>query len=144
VVSFREDGTATSIIEKPENPASDWAVIGLYFYDGTAPERARALPRSARDEYEITDLNNTYLTEGSLHVEPIGRGFAWFDAGTHTPLLEASEFVRIVQQRQRQLIAAPEEIAYGAGWISAEQVERSAEQLSKTDYGAALAALLDK
>ena len=134
---------ATSIVEKPENTASNWAVIGLYFYDSTAPGRARALKPSSRGEYEITALNNTYLAEGTLRVEQIGRGFAWFDAGTHSSLLEASEFVRVIQKRQRYLIASPEEIAYRARWIDAEQLAACAELHSKTDYGRALAALLE-
>jgi glucose-1-phosphate thymidylyltransferase len=135
-------GRARSIEEKPAKPKSDWAVIGLYFYDTTVVARARALKPSARGEYEITDLNNTYLSEGKLQVETLGRGFAWFDAGTHASLLEAAEFIRIVQQRQRHLIASPEEIAFGAGWISAEDLARQAARLDKTEYGRALAAVL--
>jgi glucose-1-phosphate thymidylyltransferase len=142
VVAFDEHGRATSIVEKPQEPKSNWAVIGLYFYDGTAVERARGLKRSARGEYEITALNESYLTDGALQVERLGRGFAWFDAGTHASLLEAAEFVHVLQQRQGQLIASPEEIAFGAGWISADQLAGQAESLRGTGYGRALQALL--
>jgi glucose-1-phosphate thymidylyltransferase len=142
VVEFDADGHARSIEEKPPQPKSDWAVIGLYFYDGTAVERARTLKPSARGEYEITDLNMSYLEEGTLHVEPLGRGFAWFDAGTHASLLEAAEFIHVVQRRQRHLIASPEEIAYAAGWISADDLARQIRRLAKTEYGKALSGLL--
>jgi glucose-1-phosphate thymidylyltransferase len=142
VVEIGDDGRALSIEEKPAEPKSDWAVIGLYFYDGTAAERAKGLRPSRRGELEITDLNATYLREGALNVEPLGRGFAWFDAGTHASLLEAAEFIHVVQRRQRSLIASPEEIAYSAGWISAAEFARQAERLAKTEYGRALAAVL--
>lgn len=138
VVAFDETGRATSIEEKPAKPRSSWAVIGLYFYDGSVVERARALKPSPRGELEITDLNNLYLADGALQVERLGRGFAWFDAGTHDSLLEASEFVRVLQSRQGQLIASPEEIAYLAGWIGAEALEAQAQGLAKTRYGRAL------
>ena len=117
-------------------------MIGLYFYDGSVVERARALKPSARGEYEITDLNTSYLADGALSVEPFGRGFAWFDAGTHASLLEAAEFVHLVQRRQRQLIASPEEIAFSAGWISADDLARLASELGKTEYGRALSDIL--
>ena len=143
VVAFDRTGRATSIEEKPKQPKSDWAVIGLYFYDGTAVERARALKPSARGEYEITDLNNTYLTEGALDVVSLGRGFAWFDAGTHDSLIEAAEFVQLIQGRQRQLIASPEEIAYALGWIDAEDLARLAHDLGKTEYGRTLAQIAE-
>ena len=142
VVSFDMDGRATSIEEKPTKPKSNWAVIGLYFFDETAPDRATRLTPSKRNEYEITDLNRAYLAEGSLGVEPIGRGFAWFDAGTHASLLEAAEFVQIVQRRQRQLIASPEEIAFAAGWISADELLHQAERHGSTGYGESLKAVL--
>jgi glucose-1-phosphate thymidylyltransferase len=138
VAAFDSAGHATSIEEKPAQPKSDWAVIGLYFYDNTVVARARGLKPSVRGEYEITDLNNTYLADGALSVESLGRGFAWFDAGTHASLLEAAEFVRLVQGRQRQLIASPEEIAYMSGWISADDLARLAHELGKTEYGRAL------
>jgi glucose-1-phosphate thymidylyltransferase len=141
VVAFNEDGLATSIEEKPAKPKSNWAVIGLYFYDETVIDRAKSLKRSARGEYEITDLNSSYLEEGLLRVEQLGRGYAWFDAGTHTALLEAAEFVHVLQRRQGQLIAAPEEIAFNAGWITANDLTRHAEWLRNTDYGRKLVAL---
>ncbi len=141
VVAFDRTGRATSIEEKPAEPKSDWAVIGLYFYDGTAVERARGLKPSARGEYEITDLNNTYLVDGALDVESLGRGFAWFDAGTHASLLEAAEFVQLIQGRQRQLIASPEEIAFASGWIDADALAGLAHDLGKTDYGRTLAGI---
>src|SRR3954469_7438383 len=110
VVEIADDGQARSIEEKPSAPKSDWAVIGLYFYDGSAVERVKGLRPSRRGELEITDLNATYLRDGGLRVERLGRGFAWFDAGTHASLLEAAEFIHVVQRRQRALIASPEEI----------------------------------
>ena len=143
VVAFDSRGNATSIEEKPRVPKSGWAVIGLYFYDGTVVERAKALKPSARGEYEITDLNNTYLADGSLRVEPLGRGFAWFDAGTHDSLLEAAEFVSVVQRRQRQLVASPEEIAFNSGWIDRTVLASHAARLGNTAYGAKLKALIE-
>ena len=142
VVAFDADGRATSIEEKPAKPKSHWAVIGLYFYDETVVDRAREVKPSARGELEITDLNYLYLREGALKVERLGRGFAWFDAGTHTSLLEASSFVQVLQNRQAQLIASPEEIAYAAGWIDADQLAACARGLAKSDYGRALQSLL--
>jgi glucose-1-phosphate thymidylyltransferase len=144
VIDFDPEGRALAIDEKPESPRSDWAVIGLYFYDGTAPERVRALSRSARGEYEITDLNRSYLADGSLSAEKLGRGYAWFDAGTHASLLEAAEFVWVVQDRQSQLIASPEEIAFNAGWISADDLARQVRQLRNTDYGKRLMSLVNR
>jgi glucose-1-phosphate thymidylyltransferase len=117
-------------------------VIGLYFYDGTAVERAKALEPSARGEYEITDLNNTYLADDALQVEPLGRGYAWFDAGTHGSLLQASQFIEVVQGRQRQLIGSPEEIAFASGYIDAEELLRQAAKLGKSEYGRALQAVV--
>ncbi len=144
VVAFDDDGRATSIEEKPEQPKSNWAVIGLYFYDETVIERARQLKKSARGEYEISDLNSLYLRDGKLRVERLGRGFAWFDAGTHTSLLEAAEFVQVLQRRQGQLIASPEEIAYTSGWIDAFDLSRQAERIGKGEYGQALKAVLGR
>jgi len=144
VVTFDAAGRAMSIEEKPAQPKSSWAVVGLYFYDATASARARGLKPSARGEYEITDLNNTYLHDGALTVEPVGRGVAWFDAGTHDSLLEASAFVSVVQRRQRQLIAAPEEIAFNAGWISADDLSHHAKRRANTEYGRMLADLLPR
>jgi glucose-1-phosphate thymidylyltransferase len=142
VVAFDEEGRATSIEEKPQKPKSHWAVIGLYFYDETVVDRARQVKPSKRGELEITDLNNLYLAEGALKVERLGRGFAWFDAGTHASLLEASSFVQVLQNRQDQLIASPEEIAYAAGWIGPDQLAAYAKGLAKSDYGRALQSLL--
>ena len=144
VVTFASEGRALAIEEKPARPRSPWAVVGLYFYDGTAPQRARQLTPSARGEYEITDLNNSYLRDGSLTVTALGRGVTWFDAGTHASLLEASAFVSAVQHRQRLLIAAPEEIAFRAGWLTAGDLSARAGELAATAYGKALAALLDE
>jgi glucose-1-phosphate thymidylyltransferase len=141
VVDFDLQGRATSIEEKPIKPKSNWAVIGLYFYDDTVTDRAGRLVRSARGEYEITDLNRSYLDDGLLQVERLGRGYAWFDAGTHTALLQAAEFVHVLQRRQGQLIASPEEIAFNSGWISVDDLIRQAERLQKTDYGQKLISL---
>jgi glucose-1-phosphate thymidylyltransferase len=138
VVAFDEGGRATSIEEKPAKPKSTWAVIGLYFYDEQVVEIAKSLKPSPRGEYEITDLNNVYLQRGKLQVEQLGRGFAWFDTGTHDALLEAGEFVRVLQSRQGQLIASPEEIAFRQRWISREELIRAGEKLSKTKYGRSL------
>ena len=144
VVGFDKAGHVESIEEKPRQPKSSWAVIGLYFYDGSGPARARSLKPSTRGEYEITDLNDTYLKEGALKVVKLGRGAAWFDAGTHASLLEASQYVHVVQQRQRKLIAAPDQIAYTAGWISASELEALTRALANSEYGAMLAEVLDR
>jgi glucose-1-phosphate thymidylyltransferase len=138
VVAFDGSGRATSIEEKPAKPKSAWAVIGLYFYDQDVVDIAKALKPSPRGELEITDLNNVYLQRGKLQVEQLGRGFAWFDTGTHDALLEAGEFVRVLQSRQSQLIASPEEIAFRRGWMSRNDLIRAGEKLSKTKYGRAL------
>jgi glucose-1-phosphate thymidylyltransferase len=143
VVAFDAKGTALSVEEKPAQPKSSWAVVGLYFYDDTVVQRAGGLKPSARGEYEITDLNNTYLADGTLSVETLGRGFAWFDAGTHASLLEAAEFISVVQGRQRQLIASPEEIAFNAGWIGADDLAVQAKRMGDTGYARMLRALLD-
>jgi glucose-1-phosphate thymidylyltransferase len=141
VVTIDESGQAMALEEKPAAPTSNWAVIGLYFYDESVVERAKAVKPSARGEYEITDLTRLYLDDRSLAVEFLGRGFAWFDAGTHTSLLEAAEFVRVLQKRQGQLIASPEEVAFANGWIEARQIEEAAARY-KNDYGRALLDLL--
>lgn len=135
VVSFDEGGRATKIEEKPANPTSNWAVTGLYFYDGRAPEIARALKPSARGELEITDLNRVYLEEGLLNVETMGRGFAWLDTGTPDSLLEAAEFVRTLEHRQGFKISCPEEIAFNLGFIDESQLAELARQLGKSQYG---------
>jgi glucose-1-phosphate thymidylyltransferase len=135
IVAFDGDGRATSIEEKPPVPQSHWAVIGLYFYDEQVVDIAKSIKPSARGELEITDLNNVYLNQGKLFVERLGRGYTWLDAGTHESLLEAGEFVRVLQSRQGQLIASPEEIAYRQGWIDRWHFEEVATKLSKTKYG---------
>ena len=143
IVAFDGDGQATSIEEKPKAPRSNHAVTGLYVYDGTVCARARALKPSARGELEITDLNASYLADGSLHVERFGRGFAWRDAGTHESLLDASNFVRTVEARQGLKICCPEEIAYRRGYITADGLAALAHRLGKTEYAAYLLALAE-
>ena len=141
VVSFDAAGRATSIEEKPARPRSSWAVTGLYFYDGQAPEIAARLKPSARGELEITDLNRVYLERGQLTVERLGRGYAWLDTGTPDSLLEAAEFVRTLEARQGFRIAAPEEIAFRSGWISRAQIEELGKKLGKSAYGQYLLSL---
>lgn len=143
VLGFDDSGRVTEIIEKPENPPSSYAVTGLYFLDGTAPERARGLKPSPRGELEITDLLETYLKDGTLMVETMRRGFAWLDTGTHASLLSAAEFVGALQQRQGIIIGSPEEIAYRAGWIDAAALSALAAPLMKNDYGHYLQSLID-
>jgi glucose-1-phosphate thymidylyltransferase len=135
VVELDSAGRAASIEEKPSDPKSDLAVTGLYFYDNSVVDRAKALRPSARGELEITDLNRSYLEEGLLFVEQLSRGYAWLDTGTHDSLLEASEFVRTLQKRQRVHIACLEEIAFANGFISLDQLLGQAEVFSKTSYG---------
>ena len=135
VVSFDADGRAATIEEKPATPRSNHAVTGLYFYDGDAVRMARDIRPSARGELEITDLNRLYLDAGKLHVELMGRGFAWLDTGTHASLLDAGLYVRIVEERQGLKICCPEEIAWRQGFIDSEQLARIAEPLRKSGYG---------
>ena len=142
VVEFDAEGRALTLEEKPRAPRSDWAVTGLYFYDGRAPALARALAPSARGELEITDLNRVYLEEGTLHVGRLGRGYAWLDTGTHDSLLEAGEFVRAIEKRTGQKVAAPEEIAWRKGFIGAPELRRLAGRLRSSGYGAYLEGLL--
>jgi glucose-1-phosphate thymidylyltransferase len=142
VVEFDEEGKALSIEEKPKNPRSPWAVTGLYFYDGRAPEFAAKLAPSPRGELEITDLNNAYLSLGDLHVQKMGRGFAWLDTGTPDSLMEAAEFIRTIETRQGYVVASPEEIAYAAGWISEGDVRKLIGQMAKSEYGARLTSLI--
>jgi glucose-1-phosphate thymidylyltransferase len=143
VVDFDENGTAMSIEEKPAKPRSNYAVPGLYFYDGTVVDRARNLAPSARGELEITDLNKTYLRSNELKVEVIGRGVAWLDAGTHESLLQASNFVQTIEERQGLMISAPEEIAFHRGYIGAQELRELAKELGQTSYSNYLLGLLD-
>lgn len=143
VVAFDERGRATSIEEKPEEPRSNFAVTGLYFYDGDVVDMARQVRPSARGELEITDLNNMYLEKGLLQVELMGRGMAWLDTGTHDSLLAAANFVQTVQMRQGLKIACPEEIAWRKGYISADDVRALAHEMDKNQYGQYLYELVD-
>ena len=135
VVEFDENGVAISIEEKPEKPKSNYAVPGLYFYDNSVVEIAKTITPSARGELEITAVNNAYLQRGNLHVETLGRGFAWLDTGNHDMLLQAAEFVSTFQKRQGMYVSCIEEIAYKRGFIDKEQLLKLAEPLMKTDYG---------
>ncbi|MBO9476121.1 glucose-1-phosphate thymidylyltransferase RfbA [Shimia sp. R11_0] len=143
VVDFAEDGSVRHIVEKPSKAPSPYAVTGLYFLDGTAPERARQVTPSARGELEITALLEMYLKDGALHVEQMGRGYAWLDTGTHASLLDAGNFVRTLSERQGQQVGCPEEIAWAQGWISDAQLRARAEAFGKNNYGAYLHALLE-
>ncbi|MGN6222691.1 glucose-1-phosphate thymidylyltransferase RfbA [Pseudoxanthomonas sp.] len=144
VAEFDAQGKVIGIEEKPAKPRSNYAVTGLYFYDGRASEYAASLKPSPRGELEITDLNRRYLEDGSLHLEPLGRGYAWLDTGTHQSLLEASTFIETIEARQGLRVCCPEEIAYGNGWIDGEQLRRLAEPLSKNGYGEYLLSLLQR
>lgn len=135
VAEFESSGRVLSLEEKPKVPKSSYAVTGLYFYDNQVVGLARDLKPSARGELEITDLNNLYLQQEQLHVEIMGRGYAWLDTGTHDSLLDASQYIATMERRQGLKIACPEEICYRAGWINAEQLERLAEPLLKNGYG---------
>ena len=135
VVAFDGQGRAASIIEKPETPPSNYAVTGLYFLDGTAPERARQVRPSARGELEITSLLEMYLEEGSLKVQRMGRGYAWLDTGTHASLLDAGNFVRTLEQRQGMQTGSPDEIAFAAGWIDRPALLERARRYAKNEYG---------
>ncbi len=135
VVEFDSTGKVIDLLEKPEKPPSNYAVTGIYFYDGRAPELARSIKPSPRGELEITDLNRVYLREGTLQLERLSRGTAWLDTGTHQSLIDAGLFVRIIEERQGLKIACVEEIAWRMGFIDAAQVERLAQPLKKSGYG---------
>ena len=135
VVDFDTDGRALSIEEKPKNPKSSYAVTGLYFYDNDVVQIAKDVQPSPRGELEITDVNNAYLERGDLRVERFGRGFAWLDTGTHYSLLDASQYVQTIEQRQGLKVACLEEIAYQQGWIDREQLLARAKAFGKTGYG---------
>ena len=141
VVTFDEHGRATSIEEKPARPRSHWAVTGLYFYDNDVVRIAADIEPSARGELEISDVNARYLERGDLHVERLGRGFAWFDSGTHDSLVDAAGFVRTIEKRQNQRIAVPEEIAFLNGWISREELAALGRRLGRNGYGEYLSRL---
>ena len=143
IVEFDENGKAISIEEKPEKPKSNYCVTGLYFYDNRVVEYAKGLKPSARGELEITDLNRIYLENGDLNVELLGQGFTWLDTGTHESLVDATNFVKTVEQHQHRKIACLEEIAYLNGWISREEVLKVYEVLKKNQYGQYLKDVLD-
>jgi glucose-1-phosphate thymidylyltransferase len=143
VVDFTADGKVTSIIEKPKQPKSNWAVIGLYFYDHRVIDIARSLKPSARGELEITDVNSHYLSQGLLQAERLGRGYAWLDAGTCDSLIEAGEFVRTIQHRTGFKIACLEEIGFEKGWLDKSELLRAAETLRSTEYGRYLRSLVE-
>jgi glucose-1-phosphate thymidylyltransferase len=144
VVEFNQEKQVIGLEEKPTNPKSNYAVTGLYFYDSSVVEKAKSLKPSARGELEITDLNKLYLNEGTLHTELLGRGMAWLDTGTHESLMQASNFIASIEQRQGLKVACLEEIAFRKGYISAAQLEILAKPLNKNQYGQYLMKLLDK
>jgi len=135
VVGFDSNGTVKTIIEKPDVPPSNYAVTGLYFVDGSAPERAKQVTPSARGELEITSLLQSYLNDGTLRVEKMGRGYAWLDTGTHASLLDASNFVRTLTERQGLQVGSPDEVAFNMRWIDRDQLAKRAKMFGKTNYG---------
>jgi len=144
VVEFDNDGKALSIVEKPEQPQSNYAVTGLYFYDNDVVEIATNVKPSARGEIEISDINQAYLDRGDLDVQVMGRGYAWLDTGTHDSLLEASSFIATIQKQQNLKVASLEEIAYRMGYIDIDQLARLAQPLKKNDYGQYLLRIVDE
>ncbi|HGY4628538.1 TPA: glucose-1-phosphate thymidylyltransferase RfbA [Citrobacter freundii] len=142
VAEFDETGNAISLEEKPAKPKSNYAVTGLYFYDNSAVSLAKTLKPSARGELEITDINQLYLEQGNLSVEMMGRGYAWLDTGTHQSIIEASNFIATIEERQGLKVACPEEIAFRKGFITADQVLKLAEPMAKNNYGKYLAKLI--
>ena len=144
VVEFDESGKAILLEEKPENPKSNYAIPGLYFYDNTVVEKAKNVNPSARGEIEITTVNEMYLSEGKLNVKNLGRGIIWFDTGTHEALLEASNYVEAIQKRQGFYIACLEEIAYKKGWINEKDIEKKIEETKMNDYQKYLSLLIKK
>jgi glucose-1-phosphate thymidylyltransferase len=143
VAEFDASGKVVGLEEKPERPKSNYAVTGLYFYDGRASDFAAALKPSPRGELEITDLNKCYLEDGSLHLEKMGRGYAWLDTGTHESLVEASTYIETIEKRQGLRVCCPEEIAYFNGWIGTDQLRELARPLAKNGYGQYLLSLLE-
>lgn len=144
VAEFDADGKVIGLEEKPTHPRSNYAVTGLYFYDGRASELAAQIKPSPRGELEITDLNKCYLDEGALHMERLGRGYAWLDTGTHQSLLEASNYVETIEARQGLRVSCPEEIAHNNGWIDNDQLRALAQPLVKNGYGQYLLSLIDR
>ena len=144
VLAFDENDSVQSIIEKPQTPPSNYAVTGLYFVDGSAPERAKQVKPSARGELEITSLLETYLNDGTLRVEKMGRGYAWLDTGTHASLLDASNFVRTLTERQGLQVGSPDEVAYQLQWITKEKLLERTKIFGKNKYGAYLSNLVTK
>ncbi len=143
VAEFDADGRVVGLEEKPANPRSNYAVTGLYFYDGRASDFAQSLKPSPRGELEITDLNRCYLDDGSLHLEKLGRGYAWLDTGTHETLNQASNFIETIEARQGLRVSCPEEIAFFKGWIDADQMRKLAAPLAKNGYGQYLLGLIE-
>ncbi len=144
VADFDATGKVVGLEEKPEKPKSNYAVTGLYFYDGRASDFAASLKPSPRGELEITDLNRCYLDQGDLHLEQLGRGYAWLDTGTHQSLLEASNFIETIEARQGLRVCCPEEIAWSNGWISDDQLQALAKPLAKNGYGQYLMSLVSR
>ena len=144
VVGFDEQGRVNQIIEKPKAPPSNYAVTGLYFLDGRAPELAAKVKPSPRGELEITDLLEIYLAEGSLHIERMGRGFAWLDTGTHGSLLDAGNFVRTLELRQGLQVGSPDEIAFRAGWTDKSILKKQAKTYAKNNYGVYLGRIVSE